>query len=404
MTGNRHIFGQLFWIVLFLFNSAFTGDRFTITLLLTPFLLWMNIKNYGVKWLFVFFGIVGLHLTLTYAQLISPIDYIKSTMVLFGQVNLALVVFAELKTNPSSFERAFPWILSIALLMAIVAVLGFNIELIHPLFWYDKSISSGIQFPRLKLLNYEPSFLSMWLFLFWVWSLYGRMKSRNQRYVLGLITTSILLVMSFSMGAIAIGGASVMIALFLYWHTFQTWANSKSMLRYGLILGAAFLVVLFVFPNNPFTHRIINIFEGGDTSVKGRTIESFMLAKRALIENKAFWGLGLGQIKYVAKDLIVNYYQYTGEIAQTVRIPNSAAECLATFGPVGLLLKIGTELYLAKRLKVYKNVFSMTLFLFIFCYQFAGSYLTSYLEFTLFAIAFASPLNQFDCNESVDGK
>jgi len=69
---------------------------------------------------------------------------------------------------------------------------------------------------------------------------------------------------------------------------------------------------------------------------------------------------------------------------------------LATYGIYGFILKIFFEIYFFIRLKIYRNLYNFSLFLFIFIYQFTGSFLVNAAEIGTWAIAFYGRFPVFD--------
>ncbi len=69
---------------------------------------------------------------------------------------------------------------------------------------------------------------------------------------------------------------------------------------------------------------------------------------------------------------------------------------LATYGIYGFVLKIIFEIYFFFRLKIYRNLYSLILFLFIFIYQFTGSFLVNAAEIGAWALVFHSRFISFD--------
>lgn len=212
--------------------------------------------------------------------------------------------------------------------------------------------------------------------------------------VVGVIGFSLLLSLSF--GIIGGIGLSFLITLLLYFH--KVTAVYKKVLFYGISASAVVLVSLFlIWPDNPVYQRIGNIFTGEDTSANGRLYTSFMFAYHLIRENDALvFGIGPGQIKLLAHELIINYYKYTGDYAKVVRIPNANAEMLATFGFYGLFLKLGLEAYFFKRQKLHRNAFNLTLFIFMFVYQFTGSFLVNVVEIGGWMLAFYARFPSLD--------
>jgi hypothetical protein len=77
-------------------------------------------------------------------------------------------------------------------------------------------------------------------------------------------------------------------------------------------------------------------------------------------------------------------------------IPNAAAETLAIFGWAGLILRIGIELFFFFLTKVWTNYYRLLLFLFVFIYQFTGSFITNVAEYVIWILAFTNVFHQFD--------
>lgn len=156
----------------------------------------------------------------------------------------------------------------------------------------------------------------------------------------------------------------------------------------ALVAGVAVLVVGVVFfPDNILFVRIANVVTGKDPSGKGRTLDAFWLASQLLEQKSYWWGIGPGQIKILGLDLIRNFYGYSqGHVR--VAIPNAAAETLAIFGWVGFLVRIGIEWFFFFYTRVWTNYYRLLLFLFIFIYQFTGSFITNVAEYVIWIMAF----------------
>ena len=107
-------------------------------------------------------------------------------------------------------------------------------------------------------------------------------------------------------------------------------------------------------------------------------------------------GVGPGQVKILAHDMIINYYKYSGDYAEIVRIPNSMGEMLAVYGIYGFILKLVFEIYFFVRLKIYNNLYTLVLFLFIFIYQFTGSFVINVAELGIWAVVFNAKLSRFN--------
>jgi len=140
--------------------------------------------------------------------------------------------------------------------------------------------------------------------------------------------------------------------------------------------------------------RILNIMDGNDSSINNRSSQAYFLALSIADLKSTLFGVGPGQIKILGQDLISLVYSYgtdeaTGQVA-TARIPCSMAEVLCNFGWVGFFGKLLTELILFRKTKVKTSSFRLCLFIFMFIYQFVGSYSTSVVEIFFWVLAFSN--------------
>jgi hypothetical protein len=96
--------------------------------------------------------------------------------------------------------------------------------------------------------------------------------------------------------------------------------------------------------------------------------------------------------------LIRNYYGYGPETVR-VAIPNAAAETLALFGWAGFSLRILAQCLLFMYTKVWRNYYRLLLFVFIFIYQFTGSFITNIAEYVIWIMAFTPVFKEYDSTE-----
>jgi hypothetical protein len=87
-----------------------------------------------------------------------------------------------------------------------------------------------------------------------------------------------------------------------------------------------------------------------------------------------------------------------------VRIPNGMAEILATFGIYGFVLKLFLEVWFFIKRKIYTNIYAFTLFMFIFIYQFTGSFIINVAELGAWAVVFAIRFPEFDLQTDLKRK
>jgi hypothetical protein len=162
-----------------------------------------------------------------------------------------------------------------------------------------------------------------------------------------------------------------------------------------LSLSFVLLLLIIFYPDNALFIRIQNIFSGVDSSTRGRTTDSFGIAWKIASERSIWFGSGLGQVKVLAHDIVKRYYNYWGDL-DVVRIPNAVAETLAIFGIWGLVIRFGLIFYLFFKTRVLANHYQTAVFIFIFVYQFTGSYITNVVEYMAWILAFSNCFPQFD--------
>lgn len=389
-------------------------------------------KSHFFTYLFFFFNNVGLPGGLLYTNLLSPFFYIwllykKKKPVLFPFLFLVIpfnlihiLLGVELKSFIVSnllflstfiFASCFHYFVNeyknVELLFKKIVIANFGFTLLACLvyftpykesLWYINKFTEGVNgFHRLALLTFEASYYS---FIFAPIAIYYLLKvllGLNKTPAINLIVlTCFPLVLSLSMGVL---GAILISFFVLYLLHFKKIFYKKGFLSWlviGVTLFTVFTVGLLVFfPDNPLFIRISNIYNGLDTSTRGRTSESFNIAWMVAKERSIWFGGGLGQVKILAYDIVKRYYNYWGDLS-VVRIPNSVAETLAIFGILGLIIRFGLIFYFFLKTRVLSNYYRTTLFVFVFVYQFTGSYITSSVEYAIWIITFSSLFKQFD--------
>lgn len=266
------------------------------------------------------------------------------------------------------------------------------------LLWYMNKFTESVEgFHRLALLTFEAAYYSQ---LFAPIAFYYLIKillrQNTQPTYMLLILVLMPLFLSLSMGVL--GGMFISFCC-LYVIHYKKIGYKKSfflILAVTLFLATAGFLLLYLFnPDNALFVRIHNIYYGLDTSTKGRTTDSFGIGWKVAKERSIWFGSGLGQVKVLAFDVVKRYYNYWGDL-DVVRIPNSVAETIAIFGIFGLIIRFGLIFYLFFKTKVLSNYYRTALFVFVFVYQFTGSYITSIVEYVMWVIAFSSVFKQFD--------
>jgi hypothetical protein len=385
-----------FVILYFFFNNTFLPQGLLYTTLLTPlFLYWLYKKQRLpalLKWSVLLLIPVPFQLIVG----VDPPSYIISSLLVVAAWVFLFTALEAVSTIKGSLEDIFYRVLLVNAVLLFIALVILPFGPLRDLMWDSQPMSQNMAaFPRLKLLAYEPSHYALLLAPVFLFFLLQIMTGKSGHPLLLAAGIGIPLVLSFSFGAIGALFIATLIGVLFYFRKLSL--PSKRLIFYSLAFLLVFIVAAWIiWPGNPFFQRMENIITGADSSAKGRLEHSFMFAKDLVVQHQAWMGVGPGQVKILAHDLIINFYRYSGEYAEVVRIPNSSGEMLATYGVYGFVLKILFEIYFFLRLKIYRNLYSLVLFLFIFIYQFTGSFLVNAAEIGIWALVFQSRFIRFD--------
>ncbi len=388
-----------FALIFFFFNSLGLPHGLTYTALLSPlFYAWIILKQKSeplLPFLLIMTPFVIIHLI----NHVEIKDYFITLVNLISIYVFCFAFYVFLKTS-SDKERIFTRLLYINFFLCLIAI-PIYFTSYYKIFWIEQFLTQGIdEYKRLKMFTYEASYYSLLFLPLFFFFLLQILFKQNQIRILPLLTMILLpLILSFSLGVLSAIFLSVLITYLVYWGRLMKKRKVISLLfagAAGLVFGSVFLYIFY--PDNTLFIRIQNIFSGHDSSAKGRTYEAFFLAREIIALKSSFFGVGLGQIKIIGSDIIRDYYQYPADYAIT--IPNAAAETLAIFGWLGLLIRLFLEIFFFFLTKVWTNYFRMLLFLFMFIYQFTGSFITDLAEYVIWILAFTNTFPQFDVNPS----
>lgn len=392
----------IYAVVFFFFNSFLLPHGLLYTTILTPLMIYFLFKERKIKLLLIFsFGLV---IPVPF-QLINGVDagsYAISNIMIFTVLVFLITVYAIAKKNNDILDSIFRKILIINSLFVMISVIILPMPAIRNLLWYDEVITKGLELiPRLKLFTYEASYYSLVMMPVFLYFILRVLYNEEKHALLVSLAVIIPLLLSLSFGVIGALALALIMVCILYWK--KTPVSLQRTLLIGSISLISFVIILIVvWPDNPVFYRIQNIYEGEDTSAMGRLIYSFMFAWDLILQNNLFFGIGAGQVKIVAHDMIINHYKYHGSLAEIVRIPNSMAEMLAIYGIYGFVLKLVLEIYFFVKFKIYNNLFSVTLFVFIFIYQFTGSFITNVAEIAIWALIFGARFKEFEISKQTE--
>ena len=379
-------------VLYFFFNSFLLPLGLLYTTLLTPVLLIWLYRFPIFQYVWIFFLVSLPFVLVHFWKGVDLMVYIKSYLLLFTVFVFGLAFYQFLHTIKDLGALFRDLVLANSFLV-LLAIVVFFIEPLKGILWYKNALTTGVsELYRLKLFTYEASYYSLLLAPL---ALYYYLKVLIHRYpdkVLILLLVTIPLVLSLSFGVI-LGLAIALVLLFC--SDIRLMSLHPRFPNY-LIMGILLLMIILFFaiqfyPDNIIFIRIENIFIGKDTSFSGRTFDSLYLGWKLAAQKSILFGGGAGQIKVIGLDLFNQFYlnQFTPE---QLAIPNSIGDTLAQYGLIGVMLKLGLELYFFFRTKVYTNYYRLVLFLFIFIYQFTGSFITNIAEYTIWLLAFYPPL------------
>jgi hypothetical protein len=387
--------------IYFFINSFGLPFGLTYTALLSPLLyLWMIMtRKREVLWhfLLIMLPVALIHLAIGVDVNSYFVSVLNMTLVyIFCQAVYTFLIKCE---QPGTI---FHQLLVINFICCLVAIPLFFTPL-YPVLWMKQFLTTGVgEVRRLSLLTYEPSYYALLftpLFFFFLLQLLFYRNTINGWLLLVMLLLP--LALSFSLGVISAITMAIVVTVVLHYKKFLYNKRFINLLGFtGIVVVSALVVGLVFFPDNILFVRLDNVITGKDPSGKGRTFEAFWLADQLLAQKSYWWGIGPGQIKILGFDLIRDFYGY-GRDTTRVAIPNAAAETLAIFGWVGFSVRILAECLLFVYTKVWRNYYRLLLFVFVFIYQFTGSFITNIAEYVIWVIAFTAVFREYDVQKAV---
>ena len=382
----------------FFLNTFLLPAGLLYTTLLTPVFALHLIRRGHWKPLLVYGLFSGIFVIFHLRGGAESAVYFKSYLLFSSVVIFTIWAAVVLRDRHEQLPAHFNLLVIYNCFLTIVAIGAFFVPVMRLTFWSFEPIHRALPvIPRLQMLVYEPSFYSFLLAPLILYYFTAAVVAGNRRAYLGLQLLLFSLLLSLSFGVI--GGLVLTIAGVLLLNWKLLFLNRRVFLTFFYLALFAILILLALvefFPHNPVVDRAGKVLQGHDSSANGRTWEAFLLAWRILSETDYLFGAGLGQVKIVGHQIIVDYYNYEGRFADLVRIPNIMAETLATFGVIGFVLRFLAQVILFIYTKVYENVYRMFLFAFLFLYQFTGSYLTNIYDYLAWVIVFLPVFPEFN--------
>lgn len=389
---ESHIILMAVGVLFFFFNGLLLPQGLLYTTLLTPFFFLNLLQKKEVKVYIGFFLTTLILAIIQYSYTGHLGEYLKS-FILFQCVAVFVLNTYSIINEGVQLTRLLKTLGSINLILLAISIVLLFIPAIRTLVWYEVPISPGIPvIPRLKMFTYEASYYSLLLVPVFCYYLLRKLLL-NGKWGLALAGFSISLLLSFSMGVL--GG--LLLSFFLLYAFNLNELKRKINLNYisitCVVLIALTITAFKLYPHNPLFQRLLNIKNGEDTSARGRTYESFELAWNLAKMQSKWFGAGLGQLKITGREYIIQYYGYSN-MTGDVRIPNAVAETLNVYGIIGIIIRFSIIIFLFIKTKVWQNYYRLLLFIFIFIYQFTGSFLFNLAEYIIWLLAFSPSLFQ----------
>ena len=383
-------------ILYFFLNGFLLPIGLLYTTILSPFFLLWIYQYRSIKYLWIYFAFTIPFAVIHFVQGVQPIYYLKSYILLFSVFIFGLAFYQFLRVC-KTLKQIYKKLVIINLILTIFAIVAFFIPGLKQMFWMDSALSSGItNVNRLRLLVYEPSYYSTLLVPVAMYYYLKALIYKSKGIVTTLIMITIPLLLSFSFGVLLAMMFSLLILLLIRPGAFFSKKKLPIYILSGsIVLGAAFVAALIIFPDNIFIQRLNNVLEDKDSSFRGRTYDAFYLAWKVAEMKSIVWGSGLGQVKVLGLELWQKFYTYNFSINQ-IAIPNAVAETLAVFGLVGVGIRLGLQVILFYKTKVFQNHYRLLLFLFVFIYQFTGSFIYNIAEYVIWILAFSPVFQEFD--------
>jgi len=383
---------ELFICVLyFFFNTVFLPEGLTYMAILSPFFLMYALKRRQTTPLIIFTCVSVILFFIHYANGIHTGYYVRSWILSLTCLIFIIASYNFINTT-TYIEKIFSRILYINTILVVIALIAFFIPPLFSTFWFVNAFTNGVSnFGRLKMFTYEASLYSITFAPLFIYYFFKVFQSSTKHKLFLLLLAAIPLLLSFSFG--------VLITLFLAFLIValiesDKLPHHKKLFKYVLIISffilLLFIVLMLLMPEHPIIIRIRNIFNNQDSSFKGRTTDSFILAYEIAKMKSLVFGVGPGQIKVYGIELYHRFYNIPMSTEHAIRIPNTVAETLAIYGIFGIIVRFGLLFYFYFKTKVFNNYFRQTLFIFIFIYQFTGSYIVSLNEIIIWLLAFST--------------
>lgn len=379
----------------FFVNGLFLPTGLFYTTILCPlFILFLLQQKKGGLFIW-FFGVSIPYLIIHFIYGVNTSAYLKSYGLLFTVFTFCSCAYLFFKQN-SSIPHIYRQLVIWNFILVVLALLELWLVNGHLTWDYGAVTPGADKTMRLKMFASEASVYAL-IFSPVAFYYYLKMllfKVKNAFWIFIMITLPLWLSISFG---VILGLLFTFIFLFL--SDIKLFFVKQKLPRYilaaTLLLLVTVIVLIYVYPDNLVFQRFVNVFEGTDSSFKGRTTDAFYLGYLIADMKSLLFGAGLGQIKELGMNLFTEFYVHDFT-KDTIAIPNAAGETIAIFGLFGFFIRFAVIIYLFFKTRVFTNYYRLGMFIFIFIYQFTGSYITNIAEYIIWIIAFTPGFAEFD--------
>lgn len=381
------------------FNSVLLPGGLYFTSLLAPVLFVFTPKNKTYAYALM----IGLFFLLLQVNTIAdPAFYARSLVLTW--LHIPFLILTAQYVRYATEERLDTLAKNACYLnfvLLVVALAALYIPVLRPVFWYEISITEGSAvIPRLKLFQTEASVYSLIMAPIFLYVIFRAALQKDGVPLTLSAFVGLPLLLSLSFGVCGALLFSLLLSFLFFGKTLRSKELFSKLMPLWILLAVMIGLWCWWQPDNLLLLRLKNIINGKDTSANGRTFESFQLAINTLRQHNAvWWGIGPGQFKVLGKEMLLSYYKYYGNVTD-IRIPNACADLLVTYGVIGLAAKIGLEVYLFVKTSVFRNYYRSCLFVFLFVYQFTGSYFNNPIEWWAWVLVFAGSFPLFSKQRS----
>lgn len=361
----------------FFFNSVGLPRGLFYTTVCAPLLfLWLYLK--GQRWLTTkFLLLLSPFIVVQLAMGVESHLYYLRSLLLLWTVYVAVYALCWGLLKIHKIEQLFDELIVLNVVAALFALANLFTPL-REFLWMDTSdtLAGRSHLLRLSMLCSEPSVYAELMLPLIIFAALRLLVGGGKRSILyfAMICTPFLLTQSF--GGLSISCAAIGATLLVSYRRLLGKPRSLLIMA-GLVCAVAAIILI----PNPIAARLFQVLAGTDSSTQSRTTLSFIISYAVASSKSVWWGVGLGQGKIVdVSDLGLGF---------TVGIiPNAVAGTFAELGIVGVLVRLGVELILFFKSRVYLNSFRLAMFVAAFIVQFTGSHLMDVQQYLMWCFAF----------------